>query len=426
VNYEEALSYIHGTLKFGSKLGLHNIGALLGLMGNPEKKMKFVHVAGTNGKGSTVQYISSILVESGYKVGIYTSPYIQRFTERIRIGDREINEEDLARITGLVKGKVDIMLGKGENHPTEFEIVTAVAFQYYCESNCDIVVLEVGLGGRFDSTNIIGTPELAVITTISYDHMEWLGATLPEIAFEKAGIIKQGGDVITYGQTEEVEAVFQKACSERGAKLHKTDFSCLKLAEYCLDGQSFDFRAYRSLQISLIGSHQIKNAAVAIDAARLLIKKGWRITEQSLREGLRKTKWPGRLELISGNPAFLIDAAHNTEGAEVLRKALDEYFPGKRIVFIMGVSNDKDYRAMARIVLTRCTAVITVTPISLKALPAAKLAVVAENYCRNVLISGTIEEAVRISLELAAPDDLICAFGSLYYIGGVRDVFGLE
>ena len=225
MDYTEAMKYIHGTLKFGSKLGLHNIEALLRLMGDPHKKLKYVHVAGTNGKGSTVAFISSILAAAGYKVGVNTSPYIQRFTERIRINSVEISGEDLARLTSYVKEKVEIMVGRGDNHPTEFEIVTAIAFQYFFECGCDIVVLEVGLGGRFDSTNIIDTPDAAVITTISYDHMDRLGSTLAAIAFEKAGIIKPDGDIVSYEQQLEAGEVLQRICGERGARLHKTDFS---------------------------------------------------------------------------------------------------------------------------------------------------------------------------------------------------------
>jgi len=198
MNYDEALDYIFGTLKFGSKLGLHNIGVLLKLMGDPQKKLKFVHVAGTNGKGSTTAFISSILTEAGYKTGVFISPYIQRFTERMRIGSEEISRDELAEITGFVKENVDKMIAMGENHPTEFEIVTAIAFEYFYRNNCDVVVLEVGLGGRFDSTNIIDTPLVAVITTISFDHTDRLGNTLPQIAFEKAGIIKPGGTVVRF------------------------------------------------------------------------------------------------------------------------------------------------------------------------------------------------------------------------------------
>lgn len=425
MNYEEALAYIHGTLKFGSKLGLHNIGTLLKLMGDPQKKLRFVHVAGTNGKGTTVAFISSILMESGYRVGVYTSPYIQRFTERIRTGNNEINGVDLARIVTFVKQKVDRMLEMGENHPTEFEIVTAVAFQYYFEMDCDVIVLEVGLGGRFDSTNIIETPELAVITTISHDHTEWLGTELTQIAFEKAGIIKQGGDVLAYGQDEEVLEVFRKACTERGARLHTADFSSLRSEGFSLDGQKFSFENRKSLEISLLGEHQLKNASVAVKAAGLLMSKGWRITEETLRKGLANAKWPGRLEILGREPLLLIDAAHNIEGARALRTALDQYFPGRRFSFIMGVSNDKDYKAMAETVITRCTRIITVTPNSVKALPAVVLSKIVNFYCNDVQVSDTIEEAVRTSLAVAAPDEVICAFGSLYYIGAVRDYYGL-
>lgn len=425
MNYDEALAYIHGTLKFGSKLGLHNIGVLLELMGDPQKKLRFVHVAGTNGKGSTVAFISSILMESGYKVGIYTSPYIQRFTERIKVGNTEIDGGDLARITSFVKDKADRMLGMGENHPTEFEIVTAVAFQYYYEMKCDIVVLEVGLGGRFDATNIIETPDLAVITTISRDHTEWLGSELPQIAFEKAGIIKPGGDVLTYGQDAGVEEVFRRVCDERGASLQVAGFSGIGSRSFGLDGQSFTFDGHDDLEISLLGRHQLKNASVAVKAAGLLMKKGWRITEAALRRGLANAKWPGRLEILSREPLLMIDAAHNEEGARVLRNALDDYFPDRKLSFIMGVSNDKDYRTMARTVITRCTRIITVTPNSAKALPAAVLADAVSTYCNDVRVSDTIEEAVRTSLASVAPDEVICAFGSLYYIGAVRDFYGL-
>lgn len=425
MNYDEAMDYIHGTLKFGSKLGLHNIGVLLELMGNPHKKLKYVHVAGTNGKGSTVAFISSILMASGYKVGIYTSPYIQRFTERIKINNAEIDSDILAGLTGYVKGKVDEMVARGESHPTEFEIVTAIAVQYFYESNCDVVVLEVGLGGRFDSTNIIDTPDVAVITTISYDHMDRLGYTLSGIAFEKAGIIKPGGDVVSYEQPPEAGEVLKKACSERGARLYQTGFSSLNLLEYGIGGQIFDFEGYKALEISLLGEHQLKNATVAIKAAESLAKKGYRISAETIRNGLKNARWQGRLEVLKTDPIVLIDGAHNTEGATVLRNALHNYFSNKRFTFIMGVLVDKDYRSMMDIVLPGCHRVITVTPKSTRALSASELAVVAGAYCKNVYVSDTIEEAIKISMQDASSEDVICAFGSLYYIGAVRDVFGL-
>ena len=425
MNYEEAIEYIHGTLKFGSKLGLYNIGTLLKLMGDPQKKLKFVHIAGTNGKGSTTAFISNILMEAGYRTGIYTSPFIQRFTERIRIGNDEINREELTEITAFVKENVDKMLDMGENHPTEFELVTAIAFEYYCRKNCNIVVLEVGLGGRFDSTNIIDTPELAVITTISYDHTDRLGVTLPEIAFEKAGIIKPGGDVVVYGQSREVEQVFEKACAEREANLYKTDLSELVIHEFGVDGQIISYGGYDRLKIGLLGRHQANNAAVAVNAAEHLKNKGYRISEAIMRRGLLNTKWPGRLELLSKEPIVIIDGAHNPEGATVLRRTLDEYFPGRPVTFIMGVLSDKDYITMMKVVLPGCKRLFAVTTDSPKALPAIELAKMAENYCKNVQICDTIESAVRASMNTASPEEIICAFGSLYYIGAVRGVFGL-
>ena len=424
MTYDEAIAYIHDTLKFGSKLGLHNIGTLLGLMGDPQKKLRFVHVAGTNGKGSTTAFIANILMESGLRTGIFTSPFIQRFTERMRIGNEEITRDELAEITASVKANVDRMLAMGENHPTEFEIVTAVALEYYYRRECDIVVLEVGLGGRFDSTNIIDTPELAVITTISYDHTDRLGKTIPEIAFEKAGIIKPGGDVVIYGQSREAEQVFEKACSDRGARLYRTDFSGIVRHEFGIDGQVFSFDGYDRLIIGLLGAHQINNAAVAVKSAEILRRKGFKITEEALRRGLANTKWPGRLEVLRRDPVFLIDGAHNPEGAAVLRKALDEYFSGRPITLIMGVLEDKDYKSMMEAVLPVCRRLIAVTSNSPRALPAAELAKAAASYCNNIQISDTIENAIRTSLEMTEPGEVICAFGSLYYIGAVRDYFG--
>ncbi len=425
MTYDEALEYIHGSWKFGNKLGLHNMEKLLQLMGNPQKKLRFVHVAGTNGKGSTSAFIANILMEAGYRTGLYTSPFIQRFTERIRIGLQEISREELADITDFVKKCADQIEAMGGNHPTEFEVVTAVAFEYYFRKACDIVVLEVGLGGRFDPTNIIETPELAVITTISYDHTDRLGETLPQIAFEKAGIIKESGDVLIYSQTREVEQVFEEACVQRGAHLFKTDFSGILLHEFGLDGQVFSLDGYSKLEISLLGKHQIYNAAVAIRASEILSKKGFNLSEGNARKGLLKTTWPGRLEILSKNPVFIIDGAHNQEGATVLKKSLDEYFPGKPITFIMGVLSGKDYMSMIRTVLPGCKRLFTVTPGTPKALPAAELAEAAASYCNDIHISDTIEEAVKTCMETAVSDEIICAFGSLYYIGAVRDHFEL-
>lgn len=423
MDYHEALEYIHGTQKFGWKFGLENIRNLLELMDNPHKKLKFVHVGGTNGKGSTVSFISSMLIEAGYKVGIYTSPYLVRFTERIKINDEEIDEDELAAITGVVREKVGIMLDRGDNHPTEFEIVTAIAFQYFHEKGCDIVVLEVGLGGRLDSTNVIDTPLVSVITTISYDHMNILGNTLEEIAGEKAGIIKADGRVVLYPQLPETEKVFENACREKNAVLYEVDFSRLKLKSFGVDGQVFDYENYTNLKISLLGEHQIKNAAVAIKTIGVLEDGGYKIGASAVRKGLLNAKWPGRLEIINRDPVVIIDGAHNAEGAKALSRSLELYFPGREKTFIIGVLKDKDFIPMIEAVAPIAERFVTVTPNSERAISAKELAIIIKSYCKNVQVSDTIEEAIEKSMSLSPPGGIICAFGSLYYIGGIREIF---
>ncbi|HOQ08422.1 MAG TPA: folylpolyglutamate synthase/dihydrofolate synthase family protein [Clostridiales bacterium] len=455
MTYEEALEYINGANRFGKKLGLQNIRMLLKMMGDPQKELRFVHIAGTNGKGSTSAFIASILAQAGYRTGIYTSPYLQRFTERIAVsgpavaqlddsgsgngarqGDipetarrtyrEEIGKEELAGITSLVRDCADEMAESGEYRPIMFEIVTAVALEYYRRKKCDIVVLETGMGGRFDATNAIDVPDLAVITTISKDHTPRLGNTLQEIAFEKAGIIKAGGDVLVYDQAPEIMQVFEDACRERGARLHRADFSKIRLHDFGPDGQTFSYAGLDGLKIALIGRHQLRNAAIAIEAAMILKNKGWNISEPDIRDGLEAARWPGRMEILSKDPVVLIDGAHNPEGAAVLRKTLDEYFPGKPLTFIVGIAADKDYRTMLEKTLPGCRKVITVTVPSDRALPADVLAEHASRYCNDVMISDTIEGAVKTGIATAKPDGVVCAFGSLYYIGAVRDMFSKQ
>jgi dihydrofolate synthase/folylpolyglutamate synthase len=434
MNYQEALNYIYSAYKFGSKLGLENITKLLSLLGNPQRKLKYVHVAGTNGKGSTSAYISSILIEAGYKVGIFTSPYLERFTERIKINDKEIGEEDISRITGLIKDSISKMLEDDDNHPTVFEIVTAMAFQYFAESNCDIVVLEVGLGGRFDSTNVIKRPEVAVITTISYDHMDRLGNTLPEIAFEKAGIIKNNCDVVAYPQPDDVKEVFFKVSQEKNARLHWVDFSGISNIKFDIDGQVFNYNDYKNVKISLLGPHQIYNAVVAIKTGEILSSKGYKITRETILRGLLKARWPGRLEVVNRKPLFLIDGAHNSEGAQALCNALSHYFPNNKKTFVFGVLKDKNYREIIEVILPIADKIITVTPNSDRALRAEETADFIKSYCSKMLPNVTIdvsssvsiEEAIEKSLKESDSEDIICAFGSLYYIGEVRNYFRLH
>jgi len=423
MNYNEAIDYIHGTMKFGIKLGLENIKNLLNLMGKPHHKLKFVHVAGTNGKGSTVAFISSMLIEEGLKVGIFTSPCLERFNERIKVNQDEIDGDDLARITSFVKENVDILISKYGIYPTEFEIVTAIAFEYFFEMKCDIVVLEVGLGGRFDSTNVIKEALVSVITSISYDHTDRLGDTVEKIAFEKAGIIKNEADVVVYSQKDNSINVIREVCKEKKARLHIVDFESIKIKQTSIDGQEFEFCNWKSLKISLLGKHQVKNAVVALRVIEILKNKGYKISKDSIRRGLNNAKWPGRLEVLSKNPVFLIDAAHNGEGAEALAEVLKAYFPGRKIIFIIGALKDKDIASIVQPTLKLASAFITVTPDSHRALSSKEMANYVLRYCKNVIVSDTIEEAVKTSLSKVNSDkEIICAYGSLYYIGKIRSL----
>lgn len=424
MDYTEALEYIHGTLKFGIKLGLENIKALLQLMGNPHKSLEFVHVAGTNGKGSTVAFISSILMESGYKTGVFTSPYLERFTERIKVDRGEISEADVARITGFVKEKVAELVKNGGNHPTEFEIVTAVAFQYFYETGCDIVVLEVGLGGRFDSTNVIDMPLAAVITTISYDHMNILGDTLEKIAFEKAGIIKDKTDVVLYPQASEALEVFERVCEEKKSRFHKVSLADVEVLESGIWGSSFLHKRHGKFRIGLAGEHQIANAVTALEAVEIVRKKGFdRINKTSVESGLIKAVWPGRLEVVCKEPMFVIDGAHNKEGALMLADNLKKYFPEKDIIFIIGVLKDKDYKAIIEPVIPIASEFVAVKPENERGMTAKELAVILRGYCKDVNVSDKIEEAILYSIKKVSTKGIICAYGSLYYIGEIRKFF---
>lgn len=422
MNYNEALAYIEGTLKFGSILGLERIGKLLDLLGSPEKKLKFVHVAGTNGKGSTVAFLSSILIEAGYRVGMYTSPGLHRFNDRIRVNNQDIEDDRLAEITGIVKEKIDLMISEKLESPTEFEIVTAIAFLYYLEKNCDIVVLEVGLGGRLDSTNIIPAPLVSIITTIDYDHMDILGNTLAEIAREKAGILKQGTELVLYPQQSEADSVIMKTADELEIKVHRVSFEDIELLDHNEYKQSFR-KEGEVYTISILGEHQVKNAATAMEAVKVLSKKGFIIRDTPLKNGLNNARWPGRFEILSHKPLYVADGAHNLQGVEVLALNLRNYFAGKRVIFIMGVLRDKKYEEMVKKVLPLSDFFIAVTPDNLRALKAEELMDVIVKNGGECIVADSVSGAIKLALDKADDDHVICSFGSLYYISEVREAF---
>ena len=415
MNATEALNYIHSVSWMGSIPGLGRTRALLARMGNPEKKLKFIHIAGTNGKGSTAAMLASVLSRAGYRAGLYTSPYILRFNERMQICGQEIPDDELAEITESIRPIADAL----EEHPTEFELVTCIAMEYFARHACDVVVLEVGLGGEFDSTNVIPCPEAAVIVNIGMDHMQVLGDTLPEIARAKAGIVKDGCDCVLYAQRPEVEAVFEETCRARGARLHRASVEPLSLKSHGLEGQTFDWKGLRDLHIPLLGEHQLHNVSTVLTTLELLAQKGWNIPEGALREGLSKVYWPGRFQLMRRDPLFIIDGGHNEQCLDALAQAFRDYLPGKKITFLNGCMADKDYGAMFHVLALFAREFVTVMPPNPRALKAAELADHLSRYRLPVTPCESVEDGVKTAIAHAGPDGAVCACGSLYMIADI-------
>jgi len=423
MDYKEALEYIHGTWKFGSKLGLKNITELLNRLGNPQNKFSSIHIAGTNGKGSVTSMITHILHQSGYKVGMFISPYLENFTERIQVGLKEIPRDDLARVTQKVKEKVEDMVKEGLNHPTEFEIVTAIGFTYFAEVGVDIAVVEVGLGGRFDATNVL-KPILSVITSISYDHMNILGDTLGKIAYEKAGIIKEGVPVVSYPQPLEAAEVIRQVAAEKKAPLTEVSLDQVKVKKQAFEEQIFDFtfedQYYPDLKITLPGNHQIINAATALTAIMVAQKNGLSLNSKDIYMGLERSRWPGRLEKLCDKPLIIIDGAHNASGANVLAEAIKSSFKNKKIMLVLGILKDK---AVDEIIATICPLAfktIITTPDSPRAAAPEELAKKARAYCANVIVEPDPIKALNVAINALADDELMLVCGSLYLVGQAR------
>ena len=428
MDYKEAMSYIVGTYKFGSKAGLERIDRLLQILGNPQKGLKFVHIAGTNGKGSLTAYMSGVLEKAGFKTGVFVSPFLQRFSERIRVGQIEISDDEIVENILKIRDAIGIMEKEMNDHPTEFEIVTAMAMMHYNKHDCDIVVLEVGMGGIVDSTNIIDDESsiVSVITTIGFDHMQYLGNTLAEIAQKKAGIIKQNGNVVIYPQVEEAMCVFEKTADEKNATLKKLSKDDVHIISETIDGTIFDFSDLKRLEIKLLGSHQVYNASLAVMACKELNARGFAISENILREGLKEAKWAGRFEIVNKEPLVIIDGAHNLEGALGFSKGLRHYFGEKKITFLCGFLADKDYETMLESFIPMAKRFITLTPDSPRALDGAELCAYLLRHHGDVVAKANVNEALEYALSVSDSDDIICVFGSLYYIGYVRDYFDLN
>ena len=425
MNYKEALKYIEETHKFGIRLGLDNMTKLLDLLGNPQDNLNIIHMSGTNGKGSTCSFITSILKEAGYKVGLYTSPFLETFTERIRINGENIPEEDVARIISLIKEKIEQMVKEGYSYPTEFEIVTTMAFYYYYEQNVDYVALEVGLGGRYDATNIIKSSQVSVIGSISLDHTNILGDNISKIAYEKGGIIKENGVAIVYNQSDEVKNVIKQICYDKNATYIETNFDDIDIKKSDIYSQVYDVtifdESYENIEIKLIGEHQINNSILALTVIKYLEgNKGLKIDDKSIRKGLINTKWPGRIEKISENPLFIIDGAHNEDGALSLANAIDKNFKDRNLTLLIGMLEDKDIDSVLDILIPKFNKVITTTPDNPRAIDSSKLKDKILRHTDNVVDKKNIEKALNYTLESSSDNDVIISAGSLYMIGSIR------
>ena len=417
MNAEQAIAYIHSVCWKGSIPGLGRTQELLEKMGNPEKKLKFVHLAGTNGKGSTAAMTASILSKAGYRTGLYTSPYIYRFHERIQVDGVEISDEDLTEITEYVKPLADSMA----QSPTEFELVCCIAFEYFYRKKCDIVVLEVGMGGAWDATNVIEVPEVAVITNIGLDHTEYLGDTVEKIAETKSGIFKPHGHAVVYRSTPSVEAVYERVCAERDVSLRKADFDGLVLKAHTLEGQVFDCGSRKNLVLPLLGDHQLHNASVVLSIADTLIGEGWKISEQNIYDGIRDVRWPGRFDIVCRKPLFIIDGGHNPQCIEALVKNIRDYLAGKKVVALTGVLADKDYADMYKPVMPLVDRFVCITPPNPRKLEAEQLARYLRQAGAQAQASESILDGVKKAMDLAGEDGVVLCFGSLYSIGGIRD-----
>lgn len=427
----DPIAYINEPRWLESRMGLDRSYELMERLGNPHQKLKFVHVAGTNGKGSTCAFLASILQNAGYKTGLFTSPYIVEFCDRIRINGNNIPLDRLRDVTLQVKQAAEAM----EDHPTEFELMTAIAFLYFAEEECDIVVCEVGMGGRLDSTNIIESPELSIIASIAIDHASFLGHTISAIASEKAGIIKEGRPVLSYPQAADAQVVIERIAETKNAPVSYPDFT--KLHFDSVDGgalraaeavRTFSYDNFQDLSIRLLGDYQPYNAALALEAVGILRQNGWEIDEAAIRDGFSSTAWPGRFEIVNTNPLFILDGAHNVQGANALASSMKELLPDQKPVFIIGLLEDKEYLEMLAHIVPLGRAFITITPPTPRALSAQSLASAIKSVSESTStvlsdlhVSDSFDDAISYAFELAGSEGIICACGSLYSIASLKE-----
>ncbi len=414
--YKKALRYIHSVSWKGSVPGLERTRELLSLMGNPQKSTKFIHIVGTNGKGSTAAMTASILTQAGYTAGLYTSPYIFSFNERMKVNGADISDEELVQIVAFIKPLADGM----KDTPTEFELVTCIAFEFFKRHGCDVVCLEAGMGGELDSTNVIDSPLAAVITNIGLDHTEYLGDTLEKIALTKSKVIKEGCVAVLYDTCPSVEEVFANRCHKVGATLVKADFSAVRDVKSSLEGQTFSWKEYDGLFIRLIGSHQLKNASVVLTLIGQLNLRGFKITQAAVKKGLKEVAWPGRFEIVSHSPLFIVDGGHNPQCIEALVENVKTYLPDGKLVILTGVLADKDYEKMYSEMAEYASEFVTYTVPNPRALSAGSLGKYLERFSKPVTVCKSIKKGVNTAKKTAGKDGTVLACGSLYAVSEIE------
>lgn len=414
---DEVFAYIHKVDWRGSIPGLSRIDGLLDKLGHPERQMKYVHVTGTNGKGSTCAMVSSILRKAGYKTGLYTSPYIRRFHERMQINGQPISDGDLCALVEKIRPLADSM----DDSPTEFELVTAIAFTWFASQKCDIVVCEVGMGGEFDATNVIPSPEIAALCAIGLDHTAVLGDTIEKIAATKSGIIKSGCRAVLYPAEKSVEDIVRRRCETESVPLDVVDLSHLTPLSHSLEGQVFRWRSLDDLRLPLLGSHQLRNAATALTIIEAMRQRGWHITDTHIRAGLAATEWMGRFQVLHRQPLIVLDGGHNPQCMAALTENIRDYLPHRPLTVLTGVLGDKDFGRMYDGLAPLTARFVTVTPQNPRALPAEELAALLSRYSRPVTACSSIPEGISTALAQTPAEGAILVCGSLYLLGDVMD-----
>lgn len=424
MNFQESIDYLEKEIGFASVPGLERIQNLLDKLGNPQESYKTIHIAGTNGKGSATAMLSSILMQTGQKIATYTSPHLERYNERFIINGVEISDERFAEIMTETKASCDALREEGKEVPTLFEVVTAAGFLYFAKENVDIAVIEVGLGGRFDATNVMKTPLLSMIMSISLDHTEYLGTTIAQIAMEKGGIIKKNCPTVLYSQDKVVYNMIGEIATSLQSPLTCLQDATVSVSSQTLEGTIFDVTtelfSYEGVYLPLLGHHQIQNCLTVLAACHVLVQNGIALTKEHILEGLRRAKWAGRMEVFHSTPLTIIDGAHNVDGIARLSESISTYLPNTSLTLVLGVLGDKEYEEMANTILPLAKQVIFTEPHSERKLSANILANIAKNKNIPYFVEQEIPNAFQKAVEITEPNEAILCCGSLYMIGDLR------